>query len=145
MAELACDTSLSGFPYSDSFIVRNRYVLTRMAHKGRVGNSNNDSNSSSNRNEGDSNGSQGQGDEGGISGITSGEAWCRLEASCRIVWLKNVSVPFLKVRPRSLLPQRSYALLCALNEFVLSLAFRALLVYGSQCNRDLFWILSACG
>jgi len=55
------DTALCGFPYSDSFIVRTRNILTPLKHS-----------------------------TGGNKG------WCRLQVYVRIIWLKSVSVPFLK-------------------------------------------------
>eukprot|EP00516_Mucochytrium_quahogii_P008006 CAMPEP_0203746978 /NCGR_PEP_ID=MMETSP0098-20131031/2242_1 /ASSEMBLY_ACC=CAM_ASM_000208 /TAXON_ID=96639 /ORGANISM=" , Strain NY0313808BC1" /LENGTH=1167 /DNA_ID=CAMNT_0050635237 /DNA_START=364 /DNA_END=3864 /DNA_ORIENTATION=- len=56
------DTALSGFPYSDSFVVRTRCVLVKLKHPN----------------------------------PHVGEAWCRLDVSCKIFWLKSVSVPFLR-------------------------------------------------
>ncbi|GBG34938.1 TBC1 domain family member 9B [Hondaea fermentalgiana] len=60
---LNCDTSLSGFPFSDTFMVRTRYVLSEMSNDRKT---------------------------------HPDEAWCRLDVSCRIKWLKAVAVPFLK-------------------------------------------------
>lgn len=60
---LNCDTSLAGFPFSDSFMVRTRYVLTEMTNTRKT---------------------------------HPDESWCRLDVTCRVKWLKAVSVPFLK-------------------------------------------------